>query len=81
MNSEKSQNDKPNIIHWINELDDLTVVEQLKTIMSSTQEIALSKEQKDVIDEAFISINTNGTLSNVTVLENTKKRFPHLFKK
>ncbi len=80
MNSEKSQNDKLDIIHWINELDDLTVIEQLKTIMSSTQEIALSKEQKDVIDEAFISIDTNGTLSNATVLENTKKRFPHLFK-
>lgn len=81
MNSEKLQNEKLNIIRWINDLDDLTVVEQLKKIMSLTQEKHLSQEQKNAIDEAFVSINTHGTLSNEIVQENTKKRFPHLFKK
>ncbi|PIX09234.1 MAG: hypothetical protein COZ75_07835 [Flavobacteriaceae bacterium CG_4_8_14_3_um_filter_34_10] len=41
--------------------------------------ISLSKEQKIAIDEAITSIETKGTIEHHTLMEETKKRFPHLF--
>ena len=79
MNTQELQNDKLNIIHWISELQDYSVVEKIKSIMNTTKEDSLSIEQKKAIDEAFISIEQQGTASHDNVMEQTKKKFPHLF--
>lgn len=81
MNTQELQNDKLNIIHWISELQDYSVVEKIKSIMNTTKEDSLSIEQKKAIDEAFISIEQQGTVSHERVMEQTKKKFPHLFQK
>lgn len=81
MNSQELQNDKLNIIHWISELQDYSVVEKIKSIMNTSKGDTLSMEQKKAIDEAFISIENNGTTSHELVIEQTKKKFSHLFQK
>lgn len=81
MDTQKLQNDKLNIIHWISELQDYSVVEKIKSIMNMSTENTLSAEQKKAIDKAFTSIENNGTKSHDTVMEQTKKKFPQLFQK
>lgn len=79
MNTQELQNDKLNIIHWISELQDYSVVEKIKSIMSTTKEVSLTLEQRNAIDEAFVSIEQNQTLSHERVMEQSKQKFPHLF--
>lgn len=81
MNTQQLQNDKLNIINWISELQDYSLVEKIKTIMSKAKENSLTTEQKKAIDEAFQSIEKNGTKSHETVMEETKNKFPHLFRR
>lgn len=81
MNTQELQNDKLNIIHWISELQDYSVVEKIKSIMNTTKEDSLSMEQKMAINDAFISIEQQGTVSHESVMEQTKKKFPNLFQK
>lgn len=77
MNTQEMLNDKLNIIHWISELQDYSVVEKIKSIM----EDSLSIEQKTAINDGFISIEQQGTVSHESVMEQTKQKFPHLFQK
>ncbi len=79
MNIQQLQNDKLNIINWISQLQDYSLVEKVKSIMSSPDACLLSNEQKKAIDEALQSIETKGTTPHNTVMEETKKRFPHLY--
>lgn len=81
MSTQQLQTDKLNIINWISELQDYSLVEKIKTIMSKSQETSLIKEQKQAIDEAFDSIEKHGTKSHSSVMEETKKKFPHLFQR
>ena len=78
MNTQQLQDDKLNIINWISQLQDYTVVEKIKSIMSSPDKFLLSKVQKKAIDEALESVENKGTISHNIVMEETKKRFPHL---
>ena len=78
MNIQQLQDDKLNIINWISQLQDYTVVEKIKSIMSSPDKFLLSKVQKKAIDEALESVENKGTISHNIVMEETKKRFPHL---
>lgn len=49
--------------------------------MSTTKEDSLFMEQKMAINDAFISIEQQGTVSHESVMEQTKKKFPNLFQK
>ena len=79
MNIQQLQNDKLNIINWISQLQDYYTIEKVKSIMSSSDICLLSNEQKMAIDEAIQSIEIKGTTPHNVVMEETKKRFPHLF--
>lgn len=81
MNKQELLNDKLNIIHWISELQDHFVIEKIKTLMSKDKGITLTTEQKKAIDDAFVSIEKNGTQPHDSVMEQTKKKFPKLFQK
>jgi hypothetical protein len=79
MDIQQLQNDKLNIINWISQLQDYSLVEKVKSIMSSPDACLLYNEQKEAIDEALQSIETEGTTPHKTVMEETRKRFPHLY--
>ena len=81
MNTQELQNDKLNIIHWISELQDYSVIEKIKAIMSKNKDVSLTSEQKNAIDKALVSIEENGTKTHDAVMEQTKKKFPNLFQK
>ena len=81
MNIQQLQNDKLNIINWISQLQDYTIVEKVKSIMTSPDECLLTSEQKKAIDEGLQSIKAKGTTPHNIVMEETKKRFPHLYNK
>jgi len=57
------------------------VVEKIKAIMSKNKDVSLTLEQKNAIDQAFVSIEKNGTKTHDDVMEQTKKKFPNLFQK
>ncbi|PKP40792.1 MAG: hypothetical protein CVT96_07660 [Bacteroidetes bacterium HGW-Bacteroidetes-13] len=52
---------------------------KIKFEISKEKTVTLSGEQKKAIDQALASIETKGTIEHNTVMEETKKRFPHLF--
>jgi hypothetical protein len=79
MNAQQLQNDKLRIINWMSQLEDFSLVEKVKSIMSSPDTCLLSSEQKNAIDEALKSIETKGTTPHNVVMDETKKRFPHLY--
>ncbi len=79
MNLQQLQDDKLSIISWISQLQDYSLVEKVKSIMSSSDACKLTNDQKKAIDEALQSIETRGAKPHKTVMEETKKRFPHLF--
>ena len=79
MNTQQLQDDKLSIINWITQLQDYSLVEKVKAIMSSSDDCLLSNEQKKAIDESLQSIETKGTIPHKNVMEETKKRFPHLY--
>jgi hypothetical protein len=79
MNVQQLQNDKLSIINWMSQLEDFSIVEKVKSIMSSPETYSVSDEQKNAIDEALESIETKGTTPHNVVMEETKKRFPHLY--
>jgi hypothetical protein len=78
MEAQQLQTDKVNIINWINQLQDNSLIEQIKSMMVSDI-CLLSNEQKNAIDEALKSIEKEGTTPHNAVMEETKKRFPHLY--
>jgi hypothetical protein len=78
MEAQQLQTDKINIINWINQLQDNSLIEQIKSMMVSDV-CLLSNEQKNAIDEALKSIEKEGITSHNSVMEETKKRFPHLY--
>lgn len=80
MKLQELQKEKLELIHWISKLQDNSVIKEIKEIMNNFKKSSLSKEQKDAIDEALISIERNGTISHNQVMEETKMRYPHLFK-
>lgn len=79
LNTQQIQADKLNIINWITQLQDDVVVEKIKSLMSASDICLLTNEQKEAIDDALISIKTKGTIPHNIVVEETKKRYPHLF--
>ena len=56
-----------------------SLIEKIKGLMRSSKGTILTNEQKNAIDQAFESIHQKGTTSHNTVIEETKKRFPHLY--
>lgn len=78
METQQLQTDKINIINWINQLQDNSLIEQIKSMMVSDV-CLLSNEQKNAIDEALKSIEKEGITPHNSVMEETKKRFPHLY--
>ena len=81
MNTQQIQKDKLSSINWISELEDHAVVEKIKSLMSKDKENALSTEQKEAIDVALESIAKYETKSHDKVMEETKKKYPHLFQR
>ena len=79
LNTQQIQADKLNIINWITQLQDDVIVEKIKSLMSASDICLLTNEQKAAIDDALISIKTKGTIPHNIVVEETKKRYPHLF--
>ena len=79
LNTQQIQADKLNIINWITQLQDDVIVEKIKSLMSASDICLLTNEQKEAIDDALISIKTKGTIPHNIVVEETKKRYPHLF--
>lgn len=79
MNVQQLQNDKLSIINWMSQLEDYSLIEKVKSIMSSPDICLLSNDQKNAIDEALKSIESKGTTPHNVVMEETKKRFPHLY--
>lgn len=79
MNTQQLQNDKLKIINWISQLQDYSLVEKIKTLMNTADTSTLANDQKNAIDQALQSIETKGTIPHNTVMEETKKRFPHLY--
>ncbi len=79
MNIQQLQSDKLSIINWITQLQDYSLVEKVKSIMGSSDACLLSNEQKKAIDVALQSIEVKGTTPHNDVMEETKKRFPHLY--
>lgn len=79
MNIQQLQNDKLSIINWMSQLEDFSLVEKVKSIMSSSDACLLPNEQKNAIDEALKSIELKGTTPHKSVMDETKKRFPHLY--
>jgi len=77
MDTQQLQKDKLNIINWISQLQDYSLVEKIKSLMSSSDECILSDEQKSAIDEALNAIE-KGAIPHNTVMEETRKRYPHL---
>jgi hypothetical protein len=80
MNIQQLQNDKLNIINWINQLQDYSVIEKVKSLMSSSDEDSLlDNSQKRAIDKGIESIENEGTTPHNNIMEATKKRFPNLY--
>lgn len=79
MNTHQLETDKLNIINWISQLQDYSVVEKVKQLMLSPDECTLNPKQKKAIDDALISLDTNGAIPHNVVMEETKKRFANLF--
>lgn len=79
MDVHQLETDKLKIISWVSQLQDYSVVEKIVSIMSAKDTSSLTFEQKNAIDQAINSIETIGTISNETVKEDTRKRYPHLF--
>lgn len=60
MNTQQLQNDKLNIINWISELQDYSLVEKIKTIMSKAKENSLTTEQKKLLMRLFNLLKKTG---------------------
>jgi hypothetical protein len=51
MDTQQLQKDKLNIINWIRQLEDFSVVEKVKALMSSSDKHhTLTKEQQEILD-------------------------------
>ena len=80
MNIQELQSEKLELINWISQLQDFSVVELIKSVKNSQEKYILSDLQKKAIDESFESIAQKGTIPNSIVMAEAKNRFPHLFK-
>ena len=50
MDNQKLQNDKLHLINWITQIQDYTLIEKIKTLMSTSNEnLALTKEQELIL--------------------------------
>lgn len=58
MNTQELQNDKLNIIRWISELQDYSVVEKIKAIMSTAND-DIPQWQKDILDKRLNDCKKN----------------------
>lgn len=54
---------------------------KIKFEISDEKGTTLTPEQKSAIDDAIVSIDTVGTTEHDIVMEETQKRYPHLFKR
>lgn len=79
MNTQQLQTDKLNIINWVSQLQDASLLDKIKILMNTSKECLLSNDQKKAIDDALLSIENKGVFSHNIVMEETKKRFPHLY--
>ena len=69
--------------------EDFTQIEAVKAFMNASKikfEIKenaskLTEEHKSAIDEAVLSIDKHGVFDHQLVMEETKKRYTHLYKK
>lgn len=81
MSVQQIENDKLKLIHWITELHDIAILEEIKKIMYSKDVSNLSDEEKLAVDEALKSIAEKGVIPHNQVMEETEKLYPNLFKK
>ena len=68
MDTQQLQNDKLNIINWITELQDDSLIEKIKGLMRSSKGTILTNEQKNAIDQAFESIHQKSVLLELNVI-------------
>lgn len=81
MTTHQLQNEKEIIINWINELEDSELISKIKNLMNSSDKCLLSDEQKEAINKGLLDIENGNVHSHESVMLETRKRFPHLFKR
>ncbi len=79
MEIQQLQSEKLNIIAWVSQLQDFSVIEKVKSIMIDQKQCTLTELQKKAIDESIASVSLSGTISHKKVMAEAKTRFPHLF--
>jgi hypothetical protein len=79
MGIQQLQSEKLNLIAWISQIEDFSIIEKVKLIKSAEEKCLLSEPQKRAIDESLASVAIKGTISNKKVMAEAKTRFPHLF--
>lgn len=95
MNIQDFQNDKLSIINWVTQLQDQNLIEKIKELMIASQPVTiekktktsnnkdvyqLSKQQEKAIDKALSSLKNGNSIPHETVIEETRKKYPQLFK-
>lgn len=76
------QSEKLDLIQWIAGLDDLSLIKLVSSIKLSDElgKEDLSDELKSALDESLVDIKEGKTLSQEQVKNQTREKFPHLFK-
>ncbi|WP_420385388.1 addiction module component [Roseivirga sp.] len=76
------QSEKLDLIQWIAGLDDLSLIKLVSSIKLSDElgKEDLSDELKSALDESLVDIKEGKTLSQEHVKNQTREKFPHLFK-
>ena len=77
------QADKLDIIEWLARVEDDQIVSQFKALKNFNQQqfnVKLTDAEKVEIDQGLSSIQDEKTYSHESVMNSTKRKYPHLFK-
>lgn len=82
MKAENIQAEKLDIIDWILHLQDASLLKKIKSLRADTseQKHVFTRDQKKAIDKGLKSLEKNGGIPHSEVMEQTKNRYPNLFK-
>lgn len=75
--------EKLDLIQWLAQIDDSKIIKQFILLKKSSEEtdtVSLSREEKDAIDKGLQSISEGRHRSHVEVKEESKRKYPNLFK-
>lgn len=78
MDLRQIQTEKLVLIDLINQINDFSFLEKIKTFMLTQEKCNLTISQKNAVDESLESIKKFGTISHDIVMAEAKVRYPHL---